>query len=60
MGESSSNPIRCANQNMKEKTQVEGYVPRGSKKEKNPSRVSVIVKRVGLTSWLMESFSPFL
>jgi hypothetical protein len=29
-------------------------------KEKNPPRVSVIVVRVGLTSLLMVSLSPFL
>jgi hypothetical protein len=60
MGGPSSDPIRCANQSKKEKTQVEGYVPREARKKRNPSRVSVIVKHVGLTSWLMESFGPFL
>jgi hypothetical protein len=45
---------------MKEKIQVEGYVPREAMKEKNPSRVSVIVVCVELTSWLMVSLSPFL
>ena len=45
---------------MKEKTQVEGYVPRETMKDKNPSRVSVIVVHVGITSWLMVSLNPFL
>ena len=44
---------------MKEKTQVEGYVLRETVKENNPSRVSVIVVCVGLTSWPMVSLSPF-
>jgi hypothetical protein len=60
MGGPSKDPIRCANQCRKENTQVEGYVPGDAGKKRNPSRVSVIVKCVGLTSWLMESFGPFL
>jgi hypothetical protein len=35
MGGPSSDPIRCANQNRKEKTQVEGYVP-GKQERKEP------------------------
>jgi hypothetical protein len=45
---------------MKEKTQVEGYIPREERMKRNPLSVSVIMKRVGLTSWIMESFGPFL
>jgi hypothetical protein len=33
MGGTSSNPIKCANQNKKEKTQVEGYVMREAGKK---------------------------
>jgi hypothetical protein len=36
MGGPSKDPIRCANQCRKEKTQVEGYVPRRCRKEKKP------------------------
>jgi hypothetical protein len=42
------------------KDPIEGYIPREAGKKRNPSRESVIVKCVGLTSWLMESFGPFL
>jgi hypothetical protein len=41
-------------------TQVEGYIPGEAVKENNPSRVSVIMVCVGLTSWLMVSLCPFL
>jgi hypothetical protein len=60
MGGPSSDPIGCANKNSERKTQVEGYVLGETLKENNPSRVSVIVGRVGLTSWLMVSLNPFL
>jgi hypothetical protein len=53
MGGPSSNPIRCANQNNERKDPSRGICPGETVKEKNPSRVSVIVVRVGLTSWLM-------
>ena len=45
---------------VKEKTQGEGYVLGETMKEKNPSRVSVIVVCIGVTSWLMVSFNPLL
>jgi hypothetical protein len=60
MGGPSLDPIRCANQNSERKDPSRGICPGGSRKEKNPSRISVIVVRVGLTSWLMVSFNPFL
>jgi hypothetical protein len=56
MGGLSLDPIRCANQRRKEKKQVEGCVLTEVEKKINPSRVSVIVKHLGLTSWIMESF----
>jgi hypothetical protein len=55
MGGPSSDPIRCVNQNSQKKYPSRGICPRGSRKEKNPSRVSVIVVRIGVTSWLMVS-----
>jgi hypothetical protein len=60
MGGPSSNLLGVPTKIVKENTQVEGYVPGETMKEKNPSRVSVIVVCVGLTSWLMVSLSPFL
>jgi hypothetical protein len=60
MGGPSSDPIRCANQNNERKDPSRGICPGEAVKEKNPSRVSVIVVHVGLTSWLMVSLSPFL
>jgi hypothetical protein len=60
MGGPSSNPIRCANQNNERKDPSRVICPMGSRKENNPSRVSVIVVHVGLTSWPMMSFNPFL
>jgi hypothetical protein len=69
MGGPSKDPIRCANRcrkektsrwiDAKEKTQVDGYFPGDAGKKRNPSRVSVIVKRVGLTSWLCNHLVHF-
>jgi hypothetical protein len=60
MGGPSSDLLGVPTKTVKEKTQVEGYVPRQTMKEKNYLRVSMIVVRVGLTSWLMVSLNPFL
>ena len=60
MGGPSSNHIRCANRNNERKDPSRGICLGGNKKENNPSRVSVIVVRVGVTSWLMESFGSSL
>ena len=45
MGRPSSDPIRCANQNSERKDPSRGYVLGEVVKERNPSRVSVIVVR---------------
>jgi hypothetical protein len=60
MGGPSLDPIKYANQNSERKDPSRGRCPEGSGKEKNPSRVSVMVVCVGLTSWLMVSLNPFL
>jgi hypothetical protein len=60
IGGPSKDPITHANQCRKEKTRVEGYVLGDARKKRNSSRVSVIVTRVGIISWFMESFGPFL
>ena len=60
MGGPSSNPIRCANQNNERKDPGRRIGLEGNNERKNPSRVSVIVVHVGITSWLMVSFRIFL
>jgi hypothetical protein len=60
MGGPTPDPIRCANQNSERKYPGRGICLEGSSERKEPSRVSVIVICVGLTSWIMVPLNPFL
>jgi hypothetical protein len=59
MGGPSLEPIRCSNQSEKENTQVEGYVMEEAGK-KITLKSKCDSETCWITSWLMESFGPFL
>jgi hypothetical protein len=60
IGGPSSDPFRCAKKNSEIKDPSIGICLVGSMKENNPSRVSVIVICIMVTSWLMVSLNPLL
>jgi hypothetical protein len=60
MGGPSFEPIRCVHQNSERKDPSRGICLGEAVKEDNPSRVSVVLVHVGLTSCLMVCLSQFL